>query len=474
MRRALSAIFGSAVALGAGAAQAQQKVPVIELTPPSAKSTETVGTILGLRQLPGGKVLVDDGARRQIRLFDSTLTHSTIVIDSTQGVSNSYGPVASPIIPWLGDSTLWVDRASSSFVVFDPKGQVARTMAPPRPQDLFALGGGAANIDDKGRLLYAGPITVSRLAKGPGDAALPGSPMMGGPIAMPDSAPILRADFDTRGVDTVGRIKRQSGGRTSMTQDDKGGMKVKTTINPLTTVDEWAVLTDGSIAFVRGHDYHVDFIHPDGSTSSSAKLPFDWKRLTDEDKQHLIDSARKDIDDKAASAKALAADGKKSDAANAEIGAAKAAMAGGMVMEVRIGRGGDGGGGGGGGSPIMNGGDGGGRGMTMFNATPEIEFVPLKEIADYYPAIRQGAAKADLDGNLWILPTTSAQSKNGELVYDIVNNKGELFQRVRLPAGRSIAGFRKGGVVYLMSGDRTNGFYLERARLIGGVKATTQ
>ena len=43
----------------------------------------------------------------------------------------------------------------------------------------------------------------------------------------------------------------------------------------------------------------------------------------------------------------------------------------------------------------------------------------LKDIADYYPAICPGAVRADLDGNLWILPTSSAQSKAGELIYDI-------------------------------------------------------
>ena len=76
----------------------------------------------------------------------------------------------------------------------------------------------------------------------------------------------------------------------------------------------------------------------------------------------------------------------------------------------------------------------------------------------------------DLDGNLWILPTTSAQSQNAQVVYDVVNGKGELFQRVRMPSGRSVAGFGKGGIVYLVSGDRTNGFFLERTRLAGGAK----
>lgn len=73
--------------------------------------------------------------------------------------------------------------------------------------------------------------------------------------------------------------------------------------------------------------------------------------------------------------------------------------------------------------------------------------------------------RADLDNNLWILPSTSARSLQGELVYDVVNRQGVLFQRVRVPLGRSIAGFGRGGVVYLQSGDIRTGFHLERTRL---------
>ena len=49
---------------------------------------------------------------------------------------------------------------------------------------------------------------------------------------------------------------------------------------------------------------------------------------------------------------------------------------------------------------------------------------------------------------------------------DVVNAKGELFERVRLPVGRSIAGFGKDGVVYLVSGDGSVGFFIERSRLV--------
>jgi hypothetical protein len=216
---------------------------------------------------------------------------------------------------------------------------------------------------------------------------------------------------------------------------------VTTIVQPVPTEDSWSVLSDGTIAFVRGRDYHVDWILPDGTKRSTDKLPFDWKRLTDEDKQHLIDSARVVRDSLVA-------------IRNRRVnGPATSGRAGDV----------------GGGDPSQGRGRSGGGAADpatgQQGSIQKIAFVPLSEIPDYYPPIHPNAAMADADGNLWILPTTSAQSKQGELVYDVVNPKKGLFQRVRMPLGRSIAGFGKGGVVYLQSGDRTNGFYLERARV---------
>ena len=63
-------------------------------------------------------------------------------------------------------------------------------------------------------------------------------------------------------------------------------------INPLPVVDEWAVLSDGAVALVRGRDYHIDWVNPDGSRTSSPKIPFEWQRLSDEDKVAFIDSVK--------------------------------------------------------------------------------------------------------------------------------------------------------------------------------------
>jgi hypothetical protein len=475
-RGVLAAVTLSGVFASPSLAVGQQAVPVRELSPADAKTTQLFGNIFGVRQLAGGKVLVNDGVRHQLVVVDDKLSNPTVVIDSVAEGGQSYGPRAAPLIPYLADSTLFVDGTSLSLLVIDPMGKIAHVMSAPKSGDLRFMAGSPSYTDEKGNLMYRGALQVSARANGP---PTPGGAMPA--ITIPDSSPVVRANFDTRQIDTVGRVKIQSGTRTSMTQDGNGKLQLKMTINPLTTVDDWAVYSDGTIAFVRGHDYHLDLIQPDGKAVSAPKMPFDWKRLSDEDKQALIDSAQKAMDTASADAKANAAN----PAAAARAGA-EAAMTsimgamggggggGGMNVEVRIGGPpGSGGDHGGGGAPMVFGGDMGrvgGPGMGM--PVPTVEFVPLKDIADYYPAIRPNAVKADLDGNLWILTTTSAQSKAGELVYDVVDHKGTLTQRVRIPLGRSIAGFGHNGIVYLMYKAGTAGWALERTKVMGYTRAT--
>jgi hypothetical protein len=85
---------------------------------------------------------------------------------------------------------------------------------------------------------------------------------------------------------------------------------------------------------------------------------------------------------------------------------------------------------------------------------------------DVAPPIRAGSVRADADGNLWILPTTTDAAR-GELVYDIVNPARGLVRRVRLPYGRTIAGFAPGGIVYLAVGDAASGVVVERTTVRG-------
>src|SRR5690348_16348602 len=74
-----------------------------------------------------------------------------------------------------------------------------------------------------------------------------------------------------------------------------------------------------------------------------------------------------------------------------------------------------------------------GGGMTP----PPMQFVPPSELPDYKPVFLNGFVRADLDGNVWIR-TIPTKPIAGGPVYDVVNRKGELVDRVQIPVNRSI------------------------------------
>lgn len=419
MMRSLLLAPGTALLVGAVPVRAQQAIPLRSVLPPSAVTSERLGALLGVRQLPGGRVLVDDAGRRRLLLFDSTLTTFSVIADSGTGAANSYGTIAAPLIPYRGDSTLFVHRASQTLLVLDEVGRVARVMSLPRPADLQYLHGYAAAVDTRGRLfMHGSAIFPARPA--PGQPAPP--PVPG---ASADSASLLRVDFELRTTDTIGTIKTANVIRVEPFTTAAGERSSKYIVRPITWIDDWTVHADGSVAIVRGQDYHIDWITPDGTRTSSPKMPFDWRHISDEEKQviadRVVDSLRKDDALKIASGR------------------------GGIRFQ-------------------MNGAT---REVTKLGPAPPREFgsVPLSEIPDYHPPIRNGSVKADLDGNIWILPYTSAQSRGGGLVYDVANRKGELIERVELPKERSIVGFGPGGTVYLMWRDAGLAWHLERTRV---------
>jgi hypothetical protein len=391
----------------------QQGVPIIDLPAPSTRATSTLGGVLGVRQVAGGNIVVNDAAVRQVKLYDSTLNLIGVIRDSVAGTPNSYGRQRLPMTPYLGDSTVFPDVDAGSALVVAPNGQTVHAIAPTSQEMIWGLGGThPKGFDARGRFYFQGTIRTN--------------PMIGLERAnIPDSGLIIRADLDARKEDTIARIKATGSTRL---MGRVGNGPVRFSVEPVPLTDGWAVLADGTVGILRGRDYHVDWIHPDGAVSSTPKLPFDWKRLTDEDKQRIIDSIRTAT---AAKNEIVTSRPAPQPAADQTPGARRQQPAD---------------------APR-------GPQFPMEYIAPD-----LKTIFDFVPPIRVGAVNADLDGNMWILPATSAQSKNGELVYDVVNPNGD-FHRVRLPVGRVIVGFGKNGVVYMVNGDKANGFHLEKSQL---------
>lgn len=386
-----------------------QEAPIVPLGAAEMRSAMAFGQIYNVRELADGKVLVNDGKNRRLVILDEKFANVTVILDSTVRDGVSYGARAQPLIPYLGDSTIMVDIASTSLQLIDPHGKFTRSISVPHARDLMLMGlmgTGGTGVDPSGNLLYRGPQAQIMVPPPPGLITTT-------VINIADRAPVLRANFETRTVDTVGKMKIFGAGQSVTTRSPQGAIRTTITMNPLTVFDDWAVLSDGTIAFVRGQDYHIDFVRPDGTQFSTAKIAFPWKALNDSTKT--------------AYAEQYVA------AANRQVAAQRA-----MVAQT----------------------------STTPQQMPTIEYksAPITEFPDYYPVLRNGGTRADQDGNLWVSTTASTNAMQGESVYDVFNNRGELTQRVRVPSGRYISGFGKRGAIYLavyVDGNYT----LERARV---------
>lgn len=390
-----------------------------------AESKETFAERPFVQGLPGGRVLIGDRPAGRIGVFDSTLTSFTLSADSAGKSGVFLNPFSTRLYPYSGDSSLIVDSPNRSFVVIGSDGKLGRSMAHPKYTDFQNLnspyGTGAAS-DNRGRFIYRAksrPLSERDTSR----------------ASTRDSIAIVRADFDSRVIDTLAAVTVPK--ITAPKIDTKvvgpGRHRIGTMIvNPiLESPDDWAVMTDGTLAILRQGDYHIDWIGPNGERSSSQKLPFDWRRLTDADKQARIDSMKRIIDSLDRTDKPFST------------------MIRGMIAE---------------------------DGLPMFvRATGQrrmdtiplvVSFAPLSEIPDYIPPIGPGGGlKADMDNNLWILPSTSSAAGNG-LAYDVVNREGKLFQRVRVPKDCVIVGFGRGGIVLLAKNDvRSKTWTLVRARV---------
>ncbi|HXG72008.1 MAG TPA: hypothetical protein VNJ04_15470 [Gemmatimonadaceae bacterium] len=478
MKKTRFVVLAAALLIAGGMpATAQQLPPIRQIGAVVTTTTEKLGAVSAVRQLPNGSVLVNDIVGRRVLLFDADLKKFTVVADTTSATGNAYGTRPGGLIQYRGDSTLFVDPASLSMLVIDGNGKIGRVMSVPRANDAqFLIGGpfGSAGFDPQGRIVYRAPPRPVFTGGLPGGGGGSGGARSGFiSSAIPDSAALVRVDLATRKVDTLAFIKTPKISM-QMSRDANGGIQMQSTINPLPVVDDWGILPDGTVALVRGKDYHIDWLSPEKSMTSTAKIPFEWQRLSDDDKVAFIDSTRKAMEVARASG---------------NMGGALAGMfggggGGGAMMTIRTGPEGAAPGGAAGNRPTRRvpspgGGDvivstpvttgtgaavgvaGSGGANPLGGALPGLSFVPPSELPDYKPPFSGNATRIDPEGNLWI---RTSQNVKGLAVYNVVNRKGEVIDRVQLPVGRVIAGFGSGGAIFL--GSREAGTArLERALL---------
>ena len=98
----------------------QQKPPAPRaITAAEAKAGEILSAVSQARGLPDGRVLVNDAIGRRVLLFEKDLKTFSVVADTTPATGNAYSGRFAGLIPYRGDSTLFVDP-QANLSVYDP------------------------------------------------------------------------------------------------------------------------------------------------------------------------------------------------------------------------------------------------------------------------------------------------------------------------------------------------------------------
>ena len=412
MRRLLHVLLAATVPAANGRVLAQDTAA--RVLRPMTVSAVRFGSVGQVRELGDRRVIVNDPARHQVVLLDSTLGKAVVLIDSAAAAGSAtraYGGGRATITPYLADSTWFIDRTAMAQVLLDPNGAIARVSAAPHPADMSSASGAH---DPKGRSVYQVP--ARRAIPPPGASAQEASQ-----IPMPESAFVVRTTPGSQAAETLATVRTARTYPPVLVTNPDGKLTQHEIINPMQLQDSWVLMSGGTVAILREHDFHVDFIDPDGGRRASQPVPYRWERWSDSAKAGLTAAFQAFLD-----------------------------------------------------STINRGpGPGGSRPGTVTLGVP-----PADDLPDYAQPFIPRQTWADADDQLWFSPFVAppspsiknmlVQSMGNTLpdtttTYVIMNHAGVVVDRVVVLSGFTIVGFGR-GVVYLTSRE-ADGVALVRARV---------
>jgi hypothetical protein len=248
-------------------------------------------------------------------------------------------------------------------------------------------------------------------------------PVEGSPevvIKYEDSIAVIGMKLSTRKGDTLAKYGT---GQQMVARISWDNFDMNSTNELFPVSNDWALAADGSVALLSGREYRLRWINTDGTRTESPRLPFTWDPNPDEEKQRIADSIntqrKKSYDDMVASRQ------RRADSLKAARQPVPASLT-----------------------------------RAMRSPSP----VQMLDVPDYFPAYERqsNSMRADADTNIWIRPRPP-RSQRGGTVYDVVNRKGELVDKVELPQGRTLIGFGPGGIIYLLARD-AGAVKIEQAR----------
>jgi len=221
-------------ALSTGLISAQQVA-----RPADFEYTEGLTSVIGVRELADGKLIIADASEARLLLVDPR-NGSGRAISRVGGGPTEFGSM-SAVLARPADTTWIVDPLQRRVLVINPDGTPNRTVRVPDTYSLTPMA-----VDSAGGV-------YDRRAQGPAQ-------MLVRRFAGLDAAP-----------DTVGTLDRTGG---PMSVPSATGSTTIRYTSPFPAQDEWAVAPDGSLVIARHTNYRLDVIRVDGATTAGPELAF--------------------------------------------------------------------------------------------------------------------------------------------------------------------------------------------------------
>jgi hypothetical protein len=380
----------TALVLG-GAPLSAQGVPIRDLPKPSREIGDPFSLILAAREYRPGQLLVSDGVEAEVALVD--FARGTRAPIGRKGAGPGEYTVAAAFFRIAGD-TLWIldgAGAAARIVSFTPdlKPGTTFTVQLFDQQDTTVVQG-AMFGDTRGRI-YSTAMKFRMSTTG---------------AVIPDSMDLVWFD-PRRGARTtrtvLARVRTPSTGKQDI-QNDGGRIKVSTPFPGLVPADAWAAFPDGRVAIVRGANYRVEFILPNGTLPAPTTIAYERYRVTEDDKKAELDAIRKQTAQQ-------------------------------MAMM---------------------------RKMMPPNMTLDVTVAPPPSWPAEYPPLALLGVQPAPNGDLWVKRSVPARLQQER--WDVIDRSGKLVARWRLPAGITLIAIGTGSV-YTVRIDEDDLRYVQRVDL---------
>ncbi|MCZ6915629.1 MAG: hypothetical protein O7I93_02530 [Gemmatimonadetes bacterium] len=226
------------------------------LTEPDATFPDPFTSIVGLRELSDGQLLLADRTERHVSFID--FASGRIDQVGRQGGGPGEYEMPTGLFAWPDDGALLVDLANTRVTRITAGGRLDKSWPILSSTGVFL---NPSATDGEGRVYYS---SAGSFRAGPG--APPPS----------DSMPVVRWDPATDVHDTVAMLYSQP--RITTSGGGGGGFTVRTGAGgamrlsglrrqPFRAVDAWGVSLGGDVAVVRATDYRVDWYRGTNVTS---------------------------------------------------------------------------------------------------------------------------------------------------------------------------------------------------------------